>query len=232
MQQHETGDIIIPMTVATILLSLLLLVALAGWLANGADWGGGWRNVLDGLVRIFCRRFHRLQYEPIPLPERGPALVVSNHVSGLDPLLLISAARRPLRFMIASEEYHRFGLTWLFRAAGCIPVDRSNRPDIALLQARRALERGEVIAMFPHGGIHLDSDPPRRLKRGVIKLARWHHCPIFPVRLDGIRGAGRTVSAVVIPSRARLRSYPPLECGDQADEWCLERIREYIEGER
>ncbi len=220
------------MTVAVVLFFLLFLGVVVCLRASEADWGRGWRNAVDGFVRLFCRWFHRLQYEPIPLPRQGPALVVSNHVSGLDPLLLVTASRRPLRFMIAEEEYHRFGLTWLFRAAGCIPVDRSRRPDIALLQARRALERGEVIALFPHGKIHLDSDPPRKLKKGVVKLAQWHGCPIYPVRLDGIRGEGRTVSAVLFRSRARLRSFPPLDCASQSPEWCLERVREYIEGER
>ncbi|HHL45548.1 MAG TPA: 1-acyl-sn-glycerol-3-phosphate acyltransferase [Gammaproteobacteria bacterium] len=211
------------------LLALLLVICLR---ASEADWGRGWRNALDGLVRLFCRYFHRFEYQPVPLPEQGPALVVSNHLSGLDPLLLITASRRPLRFLIAEEEYYRFGFTWLFRAAGCIPVDRSRRPDIALLQARRALEQGEVIALFPHGRIHLDSDPPRKLKGGVVKLAQWHNCLIYPVRLDGIRGQGRTVSAVMMRSRARLRSYPPLDCAGQSPEWCLERVREYIEGEK
>ncbi len=212
---------------------LVLLVATAVCLrASEADWGRWWRNALDGLVRLFCNYFHRFQSQPIPLPERGPALVVSNHVSGLDPLLLITASRRPLRFLIAEEEYNRFGLTWLFRAAGCIPVDRGRRPDIALIQARRALEQGEVIALFPHGKIHLDSDPPRKLKGGVVKLAQWHNCPIFPVRLDGIRGEGRTVSAVMMRSHARLRSFPPLHCASQSPEHCLEQVRECIEGER
>ncbi len=220
------------MTVAIILVFLLVLGVVVCLRASEADWGRGWRNAVDGFVRLFCRWFHRLQYQPIPLPEEGPALVVSNHFSGLDPLLLVTASRRPLRFLIAEEEYRRFGLTWLFRAAGCIPVDRSRRPDIALLQARRALERGEVIALFPHGKIHLDSDPPRKLKKGVVKLAQWHGCPIYPVRLDGIRGEGRTVSAVVMRSQARLRSFPPLDCANQSPEWCLERVREYIEGER
>ena len=216
--------------VAVFLLATVLIFA--SLRANEADWGRGWRNVLDGMVRLFCRYFHRLKYQPVPLPERGPALVVSNHVSGLDPLLLVTASKRPLRFLIAEEEYHRFGLRWLFRAAGCIPVDRNRRPDIALHQARRALERGEVIALFPHGGIHLDSDPPRKLKGGVFRLAQWLGCPVFPVRLDGIRGEGRTLSAVVMRSRARLRSCPPLECAGRTQEWCLERIRRCIEGER
>lgn len=193
--------------------------------ANGTDWGGPWLNRLDGLNRIFCRRYHRFVYDPLPLPEQGGAIVVSNHVSGLDPLLLIAAANRPLRFMIAREQYERFGLRWLFRAVGCIPVDRGNRPDRALREARRALEQGEVVALFPHGAIHIaDKHPPRRLKGGAVRLAHQTGCPIVPARLEGVSGQGLVVSAVVLRSRARLVGFAPLQCdGKQTDE-CLETL--------
>ncbi len=56
-------------------------------------------------------------------------MVVANHISGLDPLLMAAASRRSLHFMIAREQYERFGLKWLFRMAGCIPVDRERAPE-------------------------------------------------------------------------------------------------------
>lgn len=194
------------------------------------DWGHPVLNWLDGLNRMFCHRYHRLQADPVPLPERGGALLVANHVSGLDPLLMIAACRRPLRFMIATEEYHRFGLTWLFRAVGCIPVDRGGRPERALRAAIRALQAGEVVALFPHGAIHLDSDPPRRLKPGAVRLAQLTGCPICPVRLEGIRGQGKTVLAVLPRSRARLRSFAPRGCGQLDARHCLDELTGLLSG--
>lgn len=178
--------------------------------ANLTDWGSVWLNRLDGLNRLFCTRYHRLQYEPIRLPGQGAALLVSNHISGLDPLLIIAAARRPLRFMIAREEYQRYGFTWLFRAIGCIPVERARKPEQALREALRVLEKGEIVALFPQGGIHLDSHPAGKLKRGVIKLAELTHSMVYPVRIEGVRGQGRVVSAVLLRSHARIINSPPL----------------------
>jgi 1-acyl-sn-glycerol-3-phosphate acyltransferase len=95
---------------------------------------------------------------------------------------------------------------------GCIPVDRDQRPERALREALRVLAQGQVIALFPHGRIHLDDDPPRRLKSGVAKLAQLARVPIVPMRLDGVRGQRQTLLAVFRRSRARLRSYAPLDC--------------------
>ncbi len=199
------------MLVVPFLLTALLLWSLhrlhrACRRANRVDWGRGWVNLLDGLNRLFCYRYHRLNLIGLRLPKTGPAIVVANHVSGLDPLLLVASARRPLRFIIAREEYERFGLTWLFRAIGCIPVDREKRPAQALREALRCLRSGEVVALFPHGKIHLDSDPPRRIKAGAIRLSQITGAPIFPHRISGIRGAGGVVGGVLLRGRARIRA--------------------------
>jgi len=196
--------------------------------AARADWGHGWLNTVDGLNRIFCRRFHRLRAVHLPLPKHGPALVVANHVSGLDPLLLLAASERPLRFIIAREQYERFGLHWLLRAVGCIPLDRAASPHRALAAARHALQHGEVVALFPHGRIHLEKEGPARLKPGILHLAKLSGAPVYPLRIEGVRGAGRTVSAVFLRSRARLTLFPHLYYVDSDPERLLETIGQQI----
>ncbi|HEB94445.1 MAG TPA: 1-acyl-sn-glycerol-3-phosphate acyltransferase [Gammaproteobacteria bacterium] len=196
-----------------------------------ADWGGSWHNRLAGMTVLFCRHFHRLPPDLLPLPAAGPVVVASNHVSGLDPLLLIAASPRPLRFLIAREEYERFGLTWLFHLAGCIPVDRSGRPERALREALRVLGDGEVIAVFPHGKIHLDADPPRRIKGGAVRLAQRAGCPILPLRVEGVRGEGHTLLAVLLRSRAWIRVFPPLDCQLLSEQDCLSQLTRILQGE-
>ncbi|MDX1574519.1 MAG: lysophospholipid acyltransferase family protein [Methylophaga sp.] len=197
----------------TILFWLLppLIIWLIGLLAAGANWGGPHVNWLDGWTRLLCRSLHGLGKQRIELPQQGPAIIVANHISGLDPLLLISASNRPLRFLIAREEYQRFGMQWLFRAAGCIPVDRDGRPEKSLRQALKALQQGEVIAIFPHGKIHLDSDPPRKLKAGFARLAAWSGAPIYCVRIDGVTAQGSVLSAPFIPGKVLLTVATPIQ---------------------
>lgn len=217
----------------------ILITAIAVWLgfrflqaceaARTADWGHPWTNRIAGFISLFCRHVHGFEFEPIPLPATGRALVASNHISGLDPFLLIAASPRPLRFIIAREQYYRFGLNWLFRLARCIPVDREKQPERAMREALRALDAGDVVAVFPHGRIHLDTDPPRKLKGGVVRLAHRANCPIHPVRVDDVRGAGHTVAAVFVPSNARLRPLPLLHCEERSHNECLQELAGLLE---
>jgi len=196
--------------------------------ATQADWGDPWTTRIAGLIGLICRYVHRFQYDPIPLPAEGCALVASNHISGLDPFLLIAASSRPLRFLIAREEYERFGFNWLFRRAQCIPVDRERNPERALREALRALKNGDVVAVFPQGGIHFPMTSTRKLKGGVVRLAHQCDCRIYPVQVSDIRAAGHTALAVFIPSRARLSSLPELDCRELAHDECLNLLAERL----
>jgi len=198
--------------------------------ANIVDWEHGWANRVDGLLRIFCYRFHGLEKKYISLPESGPAIVVANHVSGLDPLLLIAASKRPLRFLIAREEYERFGLLWLFKAAGCIPVDRASNPEKALRQALLAIDRGEVVAIFPQGKIQwpITETSPFRIKGGAIRLAQRKKVPLIPVVVDGVGLKGATMLAVLKRSNAVLSFDEALSCESMSYDECLEVLAQKL----
>ncbi len=213
-----------PWLLAGVLLLLVILIWRASGRAALIDWGHGWMNRLDGFNRLFCRHYHRLNHDMIELPESGPAILVANHISGLDPILLFAASRRKLRFLIATEQYHRFGLEWLFRAVGCIPVDRRGRPEKAFREALKALKDGDVVALFPHGKIHLDSDPHHHLKPGAVRLAQLAGCPIYPLRIEGVRAQGGIFLPVLLRARARLSNRPKLDCADLAPRECLNHL--------
>jgi len=200
-----------------LLLIFLIFLGLIGFglrtckAAQQCDWQVTWVNYIDGFNRLFCQYYHHFKYTPIALPAQGPAIIVSNHLSGLDPFLLITATHRPLRFIVAREEYEHFRAHWLFKAVRCIPVDRSRSPEIALRAALRALQAGEVIALFPQGKITLPHEFPRKLKGGFLWLAQQTQCSIYPVHLSGISGAGHTALALIKPSQARLTTYQPID---------------------
>jgi len=199
------------------------------WRARGAEWGSWAVNVVDGFLRLFCRHYHRMQGPSLCLPTHGPAIVVANHVSGLDPFLLIAASPRPLRFLMAREEYERFGLRWLFKAAGCIPVDRDRNPARALRAAAQALQRGEVVAVFPQGGIRAPDAPRLPLKGGAIRLAKRFECMIHAVHLRGVRRVGHVVTPLLVRGKVCLDVHSPFDCREHEDHLhCLRRMEKLI----
>lgn len=215
-------------TTLVIIASLLFLLFRKADAANVADWGSKWKNRLDGLNRLFLRTYHKCHIEPVPLPEAGPALVVANHISGLDPMMMIAACQRPVHFIIAAEQYRRFGLNWLFRLGGCIPVDRSSRGDSAFRAALQALHDGKVVGLFPEGGIHIPGKGPKRLKRGVARLAQLSGAPVYPMRVSGIRFPGHVLPAVLWPNEARLSSFPPVACKSLEENDCLTQLEDIL----
>jgi 1-acyl-sn-glycerol-3-phosphate acyltransferase len=219
----------------TIVFFFLFLAFLLGWRvwqactqANEVDWGHRGVNLADGLIRLLSHRYHRLRCESIPFPDQGPAVVVANHISGLDPLLLVAASHRPLRFLIAREEYQRFGFRWLFKAAGCIPVDRDKRPELAMREALLALKQGEVVAVFPHGRIQEPGKPTSKIKGGAVRLAQKQGCKIFPVFIDGIRGHGHTMLALPLRSEAVLHTLPTMDCADKSYDECMSLLAQLL----
>ena len=223
------GQVPTLLTVAGGILVALAAAALVGWRAHRADWGHGLINILDGWLRLYCRYFQRLRVTtPLDLPPRGAALVVANHLTGLDPFLLIAACDRPLRFLIAREQYERPLVRQLFRAVGGIPVDRDGNPREALRAALAALAAGEVVALFPEGGIHPPGQPPARLKRGVARLAKLSGAPIYAAQLSGMRGAGHLLRALVLPGRTRVRGFPPLDCHALEEVDCLAQLAQRL----
>lgn len=215
----------------TITLLLLAAFIVAGLRMNEVNWDHLWVNAFDGWIRFFARRYHRLHGDKIDLPEGG-LLLISNHLSGLDPLLLIAASKRPLRFLIAEEEYNRFGLTWIFRAAGCIPVDRGGRTDAAFRAAVRALKNGEVVALFPHGRIHPDAEGEARIKPGALRLATLAQVPIFTARLSGVAGVGEVVASIFKRSHAHIKGLEVIQWQDAHGSDLRQQVGELLLGRR
>ena len=120
-------------------------------------------------------------------------------------------------------------MQWLFRAVGCIPVDRSRHPQQAFREALDRLREGEVIALFPGGHIHVPGEPKPRFKRGVARLAKLADAPVYPTRISGVRGEGHVVRSVFLPSRARLRAFARYDCHAAGEKQCLNDLFSILE---
>lgn len=134
--------------------------------------------VLSVVASTITRVFYRLVRAGEPPPHSGPALLVANHNNSLlDPALVITAARRPVRFLAKAPLFTDRAVGWLVRAAGAIPVHRrhddpskmtQNRETFAAAEA--ALIGGDAIGIFPEGISH-DEPSLSPLKTGAARMA-------------------------------------------------------------
>jgi 1-acyl-sn-glycerol-3-phosphate acyltransferase len=108
-------------------------------------------------------------------------------------------------------------------------VDRENSPEKAMRQAFRALRDGEVIALFPHGKIHLDNDPPRRIKAGAARLASLTGFPLVPLRISGVRAQGGVMKPVILRGYARIQLLPVIKAAGQTSDNLNQAIQQALD---
>ena len=206
------------MQTSTVIMLVIITLLVIGyfWLvrkldaANIADLGNKTAKRIVGLNRLFLHSYHRLPMVSFNLPVEGPAIVVANHISGLDAFMLLASSSRPLHFLIAAEQYNRFGFRWLFDLAGCIPVEKTTRPERALRAALHALDEGKVIALFPFGRMHFDSEAPGKIKGGVAVLAGRSAATIYPARIESTAVKNEVMQAVIRRGHPRLFPLEPV----------------------
>jgi 1-acyl-sn-glycerol-3-phosphate acyltransferase len=177
-------------------------------------------------MKLYCIVWHQLRVGSCaPLPQSGPAILISNHTCGIDHVLLQISSRRLLGFMIAREYYESPWLRGICSYIGCIPVNRNGRDLAAIRAALKALENGRVLPIFPEG--HIVPASGRSLdemKPGSAYIAIRAGVPVVPAYIIGTPLTDEIVNSLLTPSRARvifgepidLSDIPPAEAGDKA----------------
>ncbi|OYV79741.1 MAG: hypothetical protein B7Z73_19150, partial [Planctomycetia bacterium 21-64-5] len=142
------------------------------------------------LLRVLLRILYRFGVRGREhLPRRGPALLVANHVTFIDGVLLLAASPRPIRILAKASFVESWKVSWLCRIAGVVPMRPGPKALAETLRiAREALGKGELVCMFPEGGI-TRSGQLRGFKRGFLALAGQAGVPIIPVYLEGLWGS-------------------------------------------
>ncbi|HEX9878769.1 MAG TPA: acyl-[ACP]--phospholipid O-acyltransferase, partial [Candidatus Binatia bacterium] len=149
----------------------------------------------DFLVRVVLwmlthtlYRIRMLGQEHVPF--RGPALLVSNHVSYMDAIFIGACVQRFIRFMILRSYYEIRGLQWFFRLMKAVPISGQGRREIfdAFQRAREELRQGHVVCIFAEGSISRTGNL-LPFKRGLEKVVEGLDVPVIPVHLDGVWGS-------------------------------------------
>jgi 1-acyl-sn-glycerol-3-phosphate acyltransferase len=126
------------------------------------------------------------------IPEHGAVLLVCNHVSFMDPVILMGAVRRPTRFVMYYKIFDIPLMKWLFKAARAIPIaGRKEDPVLmerAFAEVDRVLAAGEIVGIFPEGGITRDGQL-LPFRPGVERILAARAVPVVPMALRGMWGS-------------------------------------------
>lgn len=167
------------------------------------------------------------------IPSEGAALITCNHLSYMDPLIIGGTIQRPIRFVMTHRIYGIRGLTWLFKLAGAIPVAPA-REDPELLKRAfeavdEALARGELVGIFPEGGLSPDGEV-REFRGGMTEILARRPVPVIPMALEGLWGGAFSRASGRwrrrdrgFFSRVQLKILDPVPAGE-ADRHALEAL--------
>src|SRR5579862_3612853 len=125
------------------------------------------------------------------LPKRGPALLVCNHISYVDPFLIGACTQRFIRFLMYRRFYETRGVHWLAKLMGAIPIAADDPPRQvveSLREAQAGLKAGDLVCIFAEGAISRTGNL-LRFRRGFERITKGMDVPIIPIHLDRVWGS-------------------------------------------
>jgi 1-acyl-sn-glycerol-3-phosphate acyltransferase len=178
--------------------------------------------VPEFLMRFICwlliHSFYRLDKRGLEnIPDKGPAVLVCNHVSFVDPLVILAASPRPIRFVMDHRIFRTPIVSFVFRTGKAIPIAPAKENEALLNDAyekvAEALANGELVAIFPEGRI-TDTGELYPFRGGIKRIIDRTPVPVIPLALKGLWGSffsRRDGAAMSRPARIIRRAFSRVE---------------------
>jgi len=202
-----------------------------------------YRLVPEFLLRfiawLLIKAAYRLRSEGLEhIPEEGAAVLVANHVSFVDAVVIMGAAPRPVRFVMDYRIFRTPLLNYIFHHSGAIPIAPAKEdPDMmekAFAEVSTALGNGELVAIFPEGNITRDGEL-QPFRPGIARILAANPVPVVPLAISGLWGSFFSrVDGVAMKrpfrrglfSRIALRAGAPIAAADALPENLQRRVAE------
>ncbi|HTI17273.1 MAG TPA: MFS transporter [Trinickia sp.] len=180
--------------------------------------------LLRFIAWMLVHTFYRIRLvHPERIPERGAAVLVCNHVSYVDAIVIMAVSPRPIRFVMDHRIFKTPFAGWIFRHAKAIPIAPAHE-DAALLDeayeaCAQALEQGELVCIFPEGKLTRDGEI-NPFHQGVTRIVERTPVPVIPMALRGLWGSmfsRATDSQWPRPAKRRVMSRLTLAVAEPLD---------------
>jgi 1-acyl-sn-glycerol-3-phosphate acyltransferase len=191
----------------------------------------GWYRMGRGFFWVIFHTLWPLRTEGSKnVPRKGAAVIVSNHLSLIDPFVVSFGANRLINFMGKQELFEPPVLGDIFRKLGAFPVDRARRDPAAMRIALTVLKEGELLGMFPEG-TRSTTGEMNEFRAGAARLASRTSAPIVPVAVFDTNRA-MPPGKLLRPARIGVRYGKPFMLTElnenPKDEAALERALDLI----
>ena len=141
--------------------------------------------VVKAICWLLLKIFWRMEIIGIEnLPESGGLIIASNHVSYLDPAVLVASLNRKIYFITKKEVFKNTFVSFILKNLNAFSVNRENVDILAFKKAINILREEKVLGIFPEGTRSLNGEL-QELKLGVVKIAMKTGVPILPVGIIG-----------------------------------------------
>lgn len=145
------------------------------------------------LIWLLSHSMYRVEHRGLQqIPDEGAAVLVCNHVSFVDALLIGGAVRRPVRFVMYYQIYNLPVLNFIFRTAGTVPIagrsEDEQTYEAAFSKIAQYLRDGELVCLFPEGKLTKDGEIDE-FKAGVERILQETPVPVIPLALQGLWGS-------------------------------------------
>jgi len=165
-------------------------------------------NAVRPFIHLGARVYWRIRLEGTEhIPTDGPLIIVPNHVTFADPVLVCIPIRFPVHFMAWDALFRIPGFSWLIRRLRAFPVQIDSADPRSTREAVRLLQSGQAVMIFPEGG----RTPDGRLQRfrpGAFRLACSLKIPVLPVTIVGGHASWPPGRMLPRPGRLRIIYHP------------------------
>lgn len=147
----------------------------------------------------------------LPVADDQGAVIVSNHISGIDPLLIQLSTDRIVHWMVAREYHEMFGISFVFRTLKSIRVNRGGVDTAATKLAIRITQEGGLVGLFPEGRVNMTDALLLPGRPGAALIALRSRVPVIPCFVQGAPYDGTALGSFFMAARARVVIGQPID---------------------
>ncbi|MAF76931.1 MAG: hypothetical protein CME60_02130 [Halobacteriovoraceae bacterium] len=216
----------------------ILILAIANLVIAFILYGIYSEETLRLWMRFLSKVFYKVTIKGAEkFPKDGPVVLISNHVSFVDWVLLMGAIDRPIHFVIDYNYYYTPTGPFWFKQAGLVPIATRKESEEVLKKAfdkiYEDLDRGSVMGLFPEGWITRNGEM-RKFQPGISKILRNRPVPVVMVAIDGLWGSIFSFKGGKVllkwPNLKRRKVTLTFSDPVKPDQFCLIESRDWIKG--